>query len=263
MVLYFMATEGSAYFPTPAEKTEAAIARFREVTRQALCDTTLRINLKDVLGTAWRSSLRLALITHEDERGTASEVLGAFSRGTRGLVSTVSKTRGMEYVVQKLAVISENQQEVLRRTGTIAGNVDRVLQEQLDLRRRVAAMSTVLGHLAMDEMRMPHTFLVLPEKQSRFPRPKQWFADRGRLRFVCAHCLELVPCGKDGTGFLVSQPKVRCGVLQYGHREAWCIVEIYADGSAIVRLHSSRSLVPQILPSVYATDSPCRDMCSP
>ena len=122
---------------------------------------------------------------------------------------TASKTRGMEYVVQKLAVISENQQEVLRRTGTIAGNVDRVLQEQLDLRRRVAAMSTVLGHLAMDELRMPHTFLVLPEKQSRFPRPEQWFADRGRLHFVCAHGLELVPCGEDGTGFLVSQPKVR------------------------------------------------------
>eukprot|EP00752_Nemacystus_decipiens_P013633 g12086.t1 len=207
MVLYFMATGGSPYFPSPEEKTEAAIARFREETRQALSDTTFRVNLRDVFGTAWRCSLRLALITGEEERGTASEVLEVFSRGMQGLVSTVSKTRGMEYIVQKLAVISENQQEVLRRTGTIAGNVDRVLQEQIDLRRRVAAMSTVLEHLAMDEMRMPHTLLVLPEKDSKFPRPKQWFADRGKLRFVCSHCLELVRCGEDGTGFLVSQPK--------------------------------------------------------
>lgn len=157
-----------------------AIALFREETRQALSDTNFRVDLKDVLGTSWRCSMRLALITHEDERGTASEVLEAFSRGVQDMVSTVSKTRGMEYIVQKLAVMSENQQEVLRRTGTIAGNVDRVLQEQLDVRRRVAAMSTVLGHLAMDEMRMPHTFLVVPEKQTKFPRPKQWFVDRGR-----------------------------------------------------------------------------------
>lgn len=119
----------------------------------------------------------------------------------------------MEYIVRKLAAISENQQEVLRRTGTIAANVDRVLQEQLDLRRRVAAMSTVLEHLAMDEMRMPHAFLVLLKKQSRLPRPKQWFADRGRLRVVCAHGLELVPCGEDGTGFLVSQPKASSAVI--------------------------------------------------
>lgn len=208
MVLYFLATEGSPYFPSPAEQTEAALARFREETRQTLSDTSFHVDLKGILGTAWRRSLRLALITPEDERGTASEVLEAFSRGVQGLVSTVSKTRGMEYIVQKLAVMFENQQEVLRRTGTIAGNVDRVLQEQVDLRRRVAAMSTVLEHLAMDEMRMPHTFLVLPEKQGMFPRPKQWFADRGRLRFVCAHGLELLPCGEDGTGFLVSQPKV-------------------------------------------------------
>lgn len=119
------------------------------------------------------------------------------------VVSSLNKT---------LAVISGNQQEVLRRTETIpeiAGKVDRVLQEQLDLRRRVSAMSTVLEHLAMDELRMPHTFLVLPDEHSKFPRPKQWFADRGRLRFICAQCLELVPCGEDGTGFLVSQPKVR------------------------------------------------------
>lgn len=209
MVLYFMATEGSPYFPLPAEKTDAGIAQFREATRQALSDPDFRVDLKNVAGTAWRRSLRLAFIVREGERGTASEVLEAFSRGVQGLVSTVSKTRGMEYIVQKLATMSDNQQEVLRRTGTIAGNVDRVLQEQLDLRRRAAAMSTVLEHLAMDEMRMPHTFLVLPEDQSKFPRPKQWFADRGRLRFVCAHCLELMACGEDGKGFRVAQPKVR------------------------------------------------------
>lgn len=121
MVLYFLATEGSPYFPSPVERTEAAIAQFREQTRQALSDTNFRVDLKGVLGTAWRRSLRLALITPEEERGTASEVLEAFSRGMQGLVSTVSKTRGMEYIVQRLAVISDNQQEMLRRTGTIAG----------------------------------------------------------------------------------------------------------------------------------------------
>eukprot|EP00903_Cladosiphon_okamuranus_P017351 g15985.t1 len=166
MVLYFLATEGSPYFPTPPEKTETAIAQFREETRHALSDTNFRVDLKDVLGKSWRCSLRLALITREDERGTASEVLEGFSRGMLGLVSTVSKTRGMEYIAQKLAVISENQQEVLRRTGTTAGNLDRVLQEQLDLRLRVVAMSTVLEHLAMEEMRMPHTFLEWMKKHA-------------------------------------------------------------------------------------------------
>lgn len=220
MVVYFLATEGSPYFPTPSETTEASLAQFREETRQALSDTNFRVDLKDVYGTAWRCSLRPTIITREDERGTASEVLEAFSRGMQGLVSTVSKTRGMEYIAQKLSVITENQEEVLKRTGTIAGNVGRILQEQLDLRRRVAAMSTVLEQLAMDEMRMPHTFLVLPERQSKFPRPKQWFADRGRLRFVCAHCLELVPCGEDGTGFLVSQPKVSGNTIVEQREEA-------------------------------------------
>ncbi|CAM9468710.1 unnamed protein product, partial [Hapterophycus canaliculatus] len=207
MVLHYLSTGGTPYFPSPVERTEAAIARFREQSHQTLAEDNFCVDLKGIRGSAWRCSIGLALVTSVDERGTASEVLEAFTRGIQGLVSTVSKTRGMETLTRMLAVISEDQQEVLRRTGTISGNVGRVLQEQLDLRRRVATMSTVLEHLAMDEMRMPHTFLVLPEKQRKLRRPKQWFVDRGRLHFVCAHGLELAPCGKDGAGFLVSQPK--------------------------------------------------------
>ncbi|CAN0073764.1 unnamed protein product [Ectocarpus sp. 8 AP-2014] len=207
MVLYYLSTGGTPYFPSPVERTELSIAQFREQAQQTLIEDNFRVDLGSVRGSAWRCSLGLALERIVDERGTAGEVLEAFTRGIQGLVSTVSKTRGMESLKRMLAVISEDQQEVLRRTGTISGNVGRVLQEQLDLRRRVAAMSTVLEHVAMDEMRMPHTFLVLPEEQRKLRRPKQWFADRGRLHFVCAHGLELVPCGKDGAGFLVAQPK--------------------------------------------------------
>lgn len=208
MVLYYLSTGGKPYFPSPVERTEAAIAQLREQTQQTLTASNFCVDLKSVRGSAWRCSIGLALLTSVDERGTASDVLEAFSRGIQGLVSTVSRTRGMATLRRMLAVISEDQQEVLRRTGTISGNVGRVLQEQLELRRRVSAMSTVLEHLAMDEMRMPHTFLMLPEKQGKLRWPKEWFADRGRLHFVCAHGLELVPCGEDGTGFLVSQPKV-------------------------------------------------------
>ncbi|CAN0059348.1 unnamed protein product [Ectocarpus fasciculatus] len=207
MVLYYLSTGGTPYFPSPVERTEISIAQFREQAQQTLMEDNLRVDLGSVRGSAWRCSLGLSLEKVVDERGTASEVLEAFTRGIQGLVSTVSKTRGMESLRRMLTVISEDQQEVLRRTGTISGNVGRVLQEQLDLRRRVAAMSTVLEHVAMDEMRMPHTFLVLPEKQQKLRRPKQWFADRGRLHFLCAHGLELTPCGKDGAGFLVAQPK--------------------------------------------------------
>ncbi|CAM9796640.1 unnamed protein product [Laminaria digitata] len=207
MVLYYLSTGGAPFFPSPVERTEVAIAQFREHSQHTLTKDNFCVDLRNVRGSAWRCSLGLALERSVDERGTASEVLEAFTRGIQGLVSTVSKTRGMESLKRMLAVISEDQQEVLRRTGTISGDVGRVLQEQLNLRRRVTAMSTVLEHLAMDEMRMPHTFLVLPEKQAKLRRPKQWFADRGRLHFVCAHGLELAPCGKDGAGFLVSQPK--------------------------------------------------------
>ena len=217
MVLYYLSTGGTPYFPSPVERTEAAISQFREQSQQTLTDDNFCVDLKSVRGSAWRCSLGLALVTSVDERGTASEVLEAFTRGIQGLVSTVSKTRGMENLQRKLAEISEGQQEVLRQSGTISGNVGRVLQEQLDLRRRVTAMSTVLEHLAMDEMRMPHSFLVLPEKPEKLRRPKQWFADRGRLHFVCAHGLELAPCGENGTGFLVSQPKVI-----RSSRDVWC-----------------------------------------
>eukprot|EP00752_Nemacystus_decipiens_P013632 g12085.t2 len=179
------------------------------------------------------------------------------------LGSTVSTTRGMEYFNRKLAVISEsqqvisesqqviseNQQEMLRRTGTIDGKVDRILTEQLNLRRRVAAMSTVLEHLAMDEMRMPHTFLVFPEEQTKFPRPKQWFADRGRLRFVCTHGLELVPCGEDGTGFLVSQPKewmkkhaTLLQVTVMAILATAAVADAAASGGALGRISASLSL---------------------
>ncbi|CAM9188513.1 unnamed protein product [Ectocarpus sp. 6 AP-2014] len=207
MVLYYLSAGGKPYFPSPVDRTGTAIAQFRELLEETLSDDNFCVDLKNVRGTAWRCSLGLALITSEGERGTASEVLEAFSRGMDGLVSTISKTRGMEYITRKLAAISNCQEEILRRTGTTSDNVESVLQQQRDLRRRVSSMSTVLEHLAMDEMRMPHTFLVLPEKKSTLPRPKQWFADRGRLHFVCARGLELVPCGQDGTGFLVSRPK--------------------------------------------------------
>ncbi|CAM9778355.1 unnamed protein product [Scytosiphon promiscuus] len=207
MVLYYLSTGGKPYFPSPVERTEAAIAQFREQSQQTLTEGNFCVDLKGIRGSAWRCSIGLALVTSVDERGTASEVLEAFTRGIQGLVSTVSKTRGMETLTRMLVAMSEDNQELLRRTGTISGNVGRVLQEQLDLRGRVAAMSTVLEHLAMDEMRMPHTFLILPEKQEKLRRPKQWFADRGKLHFICAHGLELAPCGEDGTGFLVSQPK--------------------------------------------------------
>lgn len=210
MVLFFLSTGGTPYFPAPEDRTVAAMYSFRQQTQRTLSDDNFRVNLKSVRGSAWRCSLRRALITSGDERGTASQVLEEFSRGIQGTQSVVSKTRGMESIARTLAAMSERQEEGLKRFGVVSDKVDLVLQGQNDLRRRVAAMSTVLEHLAMDETRMPHTFLVLPENRSFLPRPKQWFAKTGRLHFVCAHGLELVPCGKDGAGFLVSQPKVGC-----------------------------------------------------
>lgn len=219
MVLFFLSTGGKPYFPAPEDRTEEAMYRFRQQTQRTLSDDKFRVDLKSVRGPAWRCSLRRALITSGDERGTASQVLEEFSRGIQGTQSVVSKTRGMESIARTLAAMSERQEEVLRRTGAISHNLEHVRQGQNDLRRRVAAMSTVLEHLAMDETRMPHTFLVLPENRSFLPRPKQWFAKTGRLHFVCAHGLELVPCGKDGAGFLVSQPKVGCNYM--GKCGAW------------------------------------------
>ncbi|CAN0553612.1 unnamed protein product, partial [Ectocarpus sp. 12 AP-2014] len=207
MVLYFLSTEGTPYFPSPLEPTELAIAQFRERVQETVTKDDFCVDLKTVRGSAWRCSLGLALQRSVDERGTASEVLEAFTRGIQGLVSAVSETRGMDALKRTLAVILENQEEGLRLAGAVSGDVEHVLQQQLDVTRRVAAMSTILEHLAIDEMRMPHTFLVLPEKRHKLRRPKQWFADRGRLQFLCAHGLELAPCGKDGAGFLVSQPK--------------------------------------------------------
>ncbi|CBN77399.1 hypothetical protein Esi_0053_0117 [Ectocarpus siliculosus] len=70
--------------------------------------------------------------TRAGDRAPANEVLEAFSRGIQGIVSTVSRTRGMAVFSQELAAVSKsltalskgqaaisaNQHEVLRRTGT-------------------------------------------------------------------------------------------------------------------------------------------------
>lgn len=216
-------------------KTETVIAQFREQTRGSLSDENFCGDLKHV-GTSWRRSLQCALITRAGDRAPANEVLEAFSRGIQGKVSTVSRTRGMAVLSQELAAvfkglaalskgqaaISANQHEVLRRTGTMSSDMRRVLG-------RVATMSTVLEQLAVDELRMPHTFLVFPEENSKLPRPKQWLADRGRLHFVCAHGLEHVSYGLDGTGFLVSQLKVSGGSLSAKrlHTTRWRSVKLH------------------------------------
>ncbi|CAN0217050.1 unnamed protein product, partial [Hapterophycus canaliculatus] len=75
MVLYYLSTGDTPYFPSAVERTEVAIAQFRGHSQQTLTIDNFCVDLKSVRGSAWRCSLNLALITSDDERGTASEVL--------------------------------------------------------------------------------------------------------------------------------------------------------------------------------------------
>lgn len=208
MVLYYLSTSGIPYFQPPEDETEGAVERFRGEAQRRLCQDDFEPQLRNVRGTAFRCALPLALVTSADHRGTAEEVLLAFLRGAQGLVSTVSKTRGVANLVARLGVIAEDhRREHLQSSGGMTGSIDPVLQEQLDVRQQAGAMSTMLGRLVVDGLRMPYLFLVLPEDKHRVPRPQEWFAGKGRLFFLCCHDLEPVPCGGDGQGFLVSQPK--------------------------------------------------------
>ncbi|CAN0277469.1 unnamed protein product, partial [Hapterophycus canaliculatus] len=75
MVLYFLSTGGTPYFPPPEDRTEVTIAKFRQQTRLVLSEDNFSVDLKRVRAPTWRRSLRRALITKDDQRGTASEVL--------------------------------------------------------------------------------------------------------------------------------------------------------------------------------------------
>ncbi|CAN0453611.1 unnamed protein product [Ectocarpus sp. 8 AP-2014] len=102
MERYYLSTEGSPYFTSPVEKTETVIAQCQEQTRGSPSDENFCVDLKRV-GTSWRRSLQCALITRAGDRAPANEVLKALSRRIQGIVSTVSRTRGMAEFSQELA----------------------------------------------------------------------------------------------------------------------------------------------------------------
>lgn len=185
------------------ERTDTAIKTYEEQRWRTLSEDNFCVDLKAVADPGWRYSMGLALVARADSRRTADDVLELLSRRPHGLISTVSQTMGTAYVAQKLAEISEDQQDVcayahgnyaMRRRRSLTPNRGDINSARAGGDGRAERATRLLG---------------APREQSNLPRPKQWFVQTGRLRFICGHGSESMDFDADGLGFVVRPPKGR------------------------------------------------------
>ena len=207
---------------------------------QATVTTATNAALKEQLGAALcpiLAQLRTVSdqVSESSSRGASidlSVMLDSVKMQMGNLCSEVQSVRNdLSNVLELHRQLGRNVEQLLaentalsRSIHTLAGNTAQASSEQAEniaglvisvaalqgMPRMMKEMQDEMVILLRDTHSIPTLVVVLPEVHSSFlskANPMRLFADRYRMFFICSHTRQLVPCGRNGDGILLTKCK--------------------------------------------------------
>lgn len=126
---------------------------------------------------------------------------------------------------EQVLTLAKNVQDVGKLVSQVLMEIENVQVLQTTQSEELKAHRTMLKDILIGRYKVPAYFLLLPSLQSAklTKTVKKWFFTTSRLVFICPITLCPVSCGKEGTGYEISQSK------EWVRRLGWALkISLYA-----------------------------------